>query len=585
MVQLALPLLGLMRGPLTAGVLAASAIAGCALAPAPGHEQILRDSLPKGTAVPPGWQAKASADLVTNDWLKSFNDPALDALVAEAIANNRDLAQAAENVRIVQQAVLVVGARLLPQVGAQAGGRFIHDQGHAGTATTDVVYAGVAWEADVWGRLRAQRAATAATASAIALDYSYARQSLAATVAKAWYLASEARQLLALAQKSVKVYGDLLELVKIRRGAGKDTDLDIADTSAKLDMARAQVETTRAAYGEAQRALEVLLGRYPAAEVEAALVPPRLPPPVAAGVPASLLQRRPDIVAAEQQVLAAFRQQESARLALLPDFGLSLVGGRLGDQILSVLRLNPWLASAAIGMSIPIYEGGALRAKVQIATAEQARAVAAYGAAVLTAFREVEDALANQRLIAKRLPFERAALANSTAAVRLAKIQYQAGSRDLLWVATLQAEQLAIEAVVIKTKNLQRANRIKLHLALGGSFDAKPAATLAARSPGIAKRKLCAADYLFPSRICPSRQLSAWQYAPIVRGWISLIGLNPGNYGVDSLRRTKATLIYRRAKNLLAVQRLLGHVNIQSTGAYLGLEVDDALEIVEHTEI
>jgi multidrug efflux system outer membrane protein len=483
MVQLALPLLGLMRGPLTAGVLAASAIAGCALATAPGHEQILRDALPEGTAVPPGWQAKASADLVTNDRLKRFNDPTLDALVAEAIANNRDLAQAAENVRIAQQAVLVVGARLL-QVGAQAGGRFIHDQDHAGTATSDVVYAGVAWEADVWGRLRAQRAATAATASAIALDYSYARQSLAATVAKAWYLASEARQLLALAQQSVKVYGDLLELVKIRQGAGKDTDLDIADTSAKLDMARAQVETTRAAYGEAQRALEVLLGRYPAAGVEAALVPPRLPPPVAAGVPASLLQRRPDIVAAEQRVLAAFRRQESARLALLPDFGLSLVGGRLGDQILSVLRLNPWLASAAIGMSIPIYEGGALRAKVQIATAEQAQAVAAYGAAVLTAFREVENALANQRLIAKRLPFERAALANSTAAVRLAKIHYQAGSRDLLWVATLQADQLAIEAVVIKTKNLQRANRIKLHLALGGSFDGKPAATLADLSPG-----------------------------------------------------------------------------------------------------
>jgi multidrug efflux system outer membrane protein len=125
-----------------------------------------------------------------------------------------------------------------------------------------------------------------------------------------------------------------------------------------------------------------------------------------------------------------------------------------------------------------------LQRRPGIATAEQARAVAAYGAAVLAAFREVEDALANERLIAKRLPFERAALANSTVAVRLAKIQYQAGSRDLLWVANLQADQLAIEAVVIKTKNLQRANRIKLHLALGGSFDGKPAATLADLSPG-----------------------------------------------------------------------------------------------------
>jgi integrase len=101
----------------------------------------------------------------------------------------------------------------------------------------------------------------------------------------------------------------------------------------------------------------------------------------------------------------------------------------------------------------------------------------------------------------------------------------------------------------------------------------------------IAERKLCAADYLFPSRIRASRHLSTRQYARIVHGWVSLVGLNPRDYGTHSLRRTKATLIYRRTKNLRAVQLLLGHANIQSTVAYLGLEVDDALEIAEHTEI
>ena len=101
----------------------------------------------------------------------------------------------------------------------------------------------------------------------------------------------------------------------------------------------------------------------------------------------------------------------------------------------------------------------------------------------------------------------------------------------------------------------------------------------------IAERKLCAADYLFPSRIRRSRHLSTRQYARIVRGWVSLVGLNPRDYGTHSLRRTKATLIYRRTRNLRAVQLLLGHANIQSTVKYLGLEVDDALEIAEHTEI
>jgi NodT family efflux transporter outer membrane factor (OMF) lipoprotein len=484
MVQLGLSVLRLMRVPRAAtAVAAAVALAGCALSTPPGHEQILRDALPKDTAVPPAWQARAPTGAVADDWLKTFNDPTLDALVAEAMANNRDLAQAAESVRIAQQAVRVVGAALMPQVGAQVGGRFTHDQDHDGITTSDIAYAGVAWEADVWGRLRARRAAVGATASATALDYSYARQSLAATVAKAWYLACETRQLLALAEQSVTVYGELLALVKVRRAAGKDSDLNIADTSAKLDMARAGVQSSSAAYGEARRALEVLLGRYPAAELEAAVSLPALPPPVAAGVPASVLERRPDLAAAELQVLAAFRQEEAARLALLPDFSLSLVGGRLGDQVLSLLRLNPWLAAASIGMSIPIYEGGALRAKIQIRTAEQAQAVAAYGAAVLAAFQEVEDALANERLIAKRLPFEVSALANSQEAVRLATIQYQSGSRDLLWVSNLQADEIAIQGAVIKTRNLQRTNRINLHLALGGGFDTSPANRVTALAP------------------------------------------------------------------------------------------------------
>jgi len=107
----------------------------------------------------------------------------------------------------------------------------------------------------------------------------------------------------------------------------------------------------------------------------------------------------------------------------------------------------------------------------------------------------------------------------------------------------------------------------------------------ASRQAWIAERKLCAADYLFPSRIRSSRHLSTRQYARIVRGWVSLIGLNPRDYGTHSLRRTKATLIYRRTKNLRAVQLLLDHAKIESNVRYLGVEVDDALEIAEHTEI
>jgi len=369
-----------------------------------------------------------------------------------------------------------VGSQLLPHVGAVIGGRTTKDEDHSGTSDSTVAYVGVSWELDVWGRLRAQRAASEAGYEATALDYAYARQSIAATTAKLWYITIETRRLMTLAEQAVTIYRQLLTLVQFRRSAGKDSDLDVVDVRAKLETAQSEVQRAREQYGEARRALEVLLGRYPAAEIDVAVAYPTMPALVGTGVPSALLERRPDIVAAEREVLAAFRNEEAAELALLPEFSFSLVGGRLGDQVLSVLRLNPWLASAGIGVSIPIYEGGALRAKVQIATAQQAQAVARYGAVALTAFREVETSLANERLLALQLPFDQKALDDRTEVVRIATVQYKAGRRDLLWVAQLQTAALSTEADLIKLQSAQRVNRVRLHQVLGGSYDAAPAA-------------------------------------------------------------------------------------------------------------
>jgi len=475
MVQLALSVLRLTRAGM---VLAVALLAGCALKVPPTHDEVIVQALPRETRIPPTWKAAAATDPVADNWLQSFNDPVLSALVAEAIANNLDLRIAATKVAIAQQSVIVVGAQLLPQVGAVLGARATKDEDHSGTSDSTVAYAGVAWEIDVWGRLRAQRAAAEARYEATALDYAYARQSIAATTAKLWYLTIETRRLAALAEQAATIYGQLLTLVQIRRSAGKDSDLDLVDVRAKLETARSEVERARERYGEARRALEVLLGRYPAAEIDAAVAYPALPALVGSGVPSALLERRPDLVAAEREVVAAFRGTEAAELALLPDFSFSLVGGRLGDQVLSVLRLNPWLASAGIGVSIPIYEGGALQAKVEIATAQQAQAVARYGAVALTAFREVETSLANERLLALQLPLDRKALDDRTEAVRIATVQYKAGRRDLLWVAQLQSFALATQADLIKLESTQRVNRVRLHQVLGSSFDATPAAAL-----------------------------------------------------------------------------------------------------------
>jgi NodT family efflux transporter outer membrane factor (OMF) lipoprotein len=455
-------------------ILAATLLTGCALKDAPTQAEVTEQALPESTAIPAAWQADAQANAVADNWLSLFNDPALDAIVAEALAYNLDLRQAAQRVRIAEQNLVLVGAQLKPQIGAELGAKTIRDFDAESTLNSTAAFVGVGWELDVWGRLRAQRAAAEAGYQATALDYAYARQSLAALTAKSWYLAIESRQLVALGEKGVAVFTELLKLSKMRRLAGKDSDLDVANVSAQLATAQSQLESAKQAFGEARRSLEVLLGRYPSAEIAVATAFPQLPSPAATGVPAQLLERRPDIVAAERAVLATFRQTEAAQLALLPGFSIGLGGGRLGDQLLTLLDLNPWLGAAGIGMSIPIYQGGALRAQVEIATAQQAQAVAQYGAVVLDAFRESEDAIANEQLLARRIPFVQSALVDRTRAVEIATMQYQAGRRDLLWVSQLQGEQLVAEQALIRIRSAQGANLIRLYLALGGSFDSTP---------------------------------------------------------------------------------------------------------------
>ncbi|MCB2021580.1 MAG: TolC family protein, partial [Burkholderiaceae bacterium] len=319
----------------------AALLAGCALKPPPAHDEVLQQALPT-TPLPPAWQAASAGPTVGSAWVRTFNDAQLDAIVAEAITHNTDLRAAAARVEVAQQSVIVAGAAMKPQIGAQLGGRSTYDHDSGGANSTTLAYAGVAWELDVWGRLRAQTASAEYGAQAAALDYAWARESLAALVAKSWFLCIESRQLLALAETSVAVYAELLKLVNARRAAGKDSDLNVAVVTAKLESAHSSVEAARRTFGESRRALETLLGRYPAAEIAIAPVFGALPGPSGASVPSALLERRADIVAAERVVFAAFRQQESAELALLPSFGLSLDAGRLSNILTSLLSLNPW---------------------------------------------------------------------------------------------------------------------------------------------------------------------------------------------------------------------------------------------------
>jgi outer membrane protein TolC len=215
-------------------------LSGCTLSKLPEHAEVVRQALPEGTRIPSTWSSATDKGAVTQDWLKSFNDPALDALVAEGIENNLDLRQAAARVEMARQTAVVVGSPLYPRIGARLGAATtLANENAAASHSNDesfygsnYEYVAVFWEIDLWGRLRAQREASEAQYQATALDYAYARQSLAATVAKSWYLAIETRELLELAEENVRVYKELLDLVRVRRTAGKVTDLDVAEAGA-----------------------------------------------------------------------------------------------------------------------------------------------------------------------------------------------------------------------------------------------------------------------------------------------------------------------------------------------------------------
>jgi multidrug efflux system outer membrane protein len=185
-----------------------------------------------------------------------------------------------------------------------------------------------------------------------------------------------------------------------------------------------------------------------------------VPPPISAGLPSELLERRPDLQAAERRVAREFFLTEEARLASLPRFSLTADAG-LGDAI----------SNLGAGLVAPLYTGGAIEAQLAGATASQEAALAAYGLAALNAFEEVETALTNERLLAEREQFLSAVVDNEFEAYKIQTIRFEEGGADMLSVSQIQSRWVAARIALLRIENERLAQRINLHLALGGSFE------------------------------------------------------------------------------------------------------------------
>lgn len=450
-------------------------ISACATSkPSPTVEEVVEQALPKTTEIAetftpvPSWSEIVARGAVKDGWLEAFGDAELEKIVAEALQNNRQLATAAANLDAAAALATQAGARLIPAVNVGGGGQST-ERGDISSNQSGAAL-NIQWELDIWGKLGAAANAAEEAYRATEADLEAARQSLVAQTAKAWFQATEANLQLQLSDEATAIYQQTLEIVQTRLEVGAGSPQDVYLAKADLAAAKERQRQAIGALTQSVRSIEVILGRYPAAELEVAREFVPTPPGIPVGIPAELLERRPDLIAAERRVAVAFQRTEAARAAKLPSVSLTASGGSSSNELLDLIGVSSNFFSLGANFVAPLDLGGSLEAQVKIETAQQEAALANYGGIALRAFNEVESGLTNEQLLLEREAFLADAVGNNENALAAAKIQYDVGAIDFLSVLQMQARTLNSRISLIRIKNAHLAQRVDLHLALGGSF-------------------------------------------------------------------------------------------------------------------
>lgn len=418
------------------------------------------------------WQmAGAATGDVRFDWIARLEDPVLGALVEDAQENNRDLRQAAARVAQFRARVRQSRSGLWPALNYSGSVGEAGPLEGSGSRSYD---AGVQlnWELDLWGRLRANRWSAYLTAEAAAADYRFSQYALAASVAQGYFLLIEAGLQEEVAKKSLAVLAETSRIVSAQRELGAVSSLDVA--LARRDLANAEASLANAEVNRRQalRALEVLLGRYPASALAARVELPAVPAPPPPGLPAGLLVRRPDIIASELSLAASFKNLEAARASRLPT--LSLTGALSGasselSEVLDSDNAGWQLATSLLG---PLFDAGLRRSQIEEGAAARSEALEAYVQTVLTAFQEVENGLDQIAILERRERALRDAAEAANRALSLARLRYREGETDLLDVLTIQSTTFTADSALVTVQRERLDQWVNLNLALGGSWTA-----------------------------------------------------------------------------------------------------------------
>ncbi len=412
-------------------------------------------------------------------WWTHFGDPLTSELVREALENNNSLKAAAANV-LKSKALLdrTHGTRL-PDVSV-SGNRtrtkssfeFIGGQRFGSYITSYSGDASVSYIVDLFGGLkRAEQAAMADFLSAGA-THEALTHAIVSQVVKARVQISKYQRLLNIAKANTKNWKTAFKIVERRYNAGLIGPLDVHLTKENLAASQSLEPQLAQSLILAAHSLDVLLGRRPAASELLPETLPQLPElgDIPAGLPAGLLDRRPDVRASEMQLASATEQVGISIAALYPSFNLTATGGYRSSEFSSFTRTGADVYSFIIGLSAPIWKGGQLRAQVDFSRASVKQAVANYADTVLVALREVEDALVKHQKLSERYRILKVRLAESLSAERLARQRYLRGLEGILIVLDTERRRRIAENLVVETASQLFNARIDLFLALGGDW-------------------------------------------------------------------------------------------------------------------
>ncbi|SFU86341.1 efflux transporter outer membrane subunit [Pseudoduganella namucuonensis] len=465
--------------PARAGLLAlAAALAGCAVGPkyelpATPHIAAFKEA--------EGWVPAAPADaLERGPWWTLFGDPVLNELAASVEVSNQNIAAAAAAYAQARALVAEQRAQLFPSVDLGGSGTRGGGGGDTRTSSQYRVNIGGSWEPDIWGRLAAANTAAGASAQASAADLAAARLSAQGELAANYFSLRQQDAQKALLDATVAGYERVLRIAQNRFKAGIAAHSDVLQAQTQLDNVRIDLLTAARQRAQLEHAIAVLLGKAPA-EFTLAPLPPSGPaaqpsfpavPAIPVGVPSTLLQRRPDIAAAERRVAAANEQIGIARAAYFPSLNLSASYGFGASQVAGLFSASNGLWSLGLSAAQTLFDAGATRARVAGAEAGRDAAIARYRQTVLAAFAEVEDQLAASRALEQQQELRLSAASAADQVEQQMLNRYRAGQVGYTDVVNAQVTALNARRALLQAQADRQATAVALIQSLGGGWRA-----------------------------------------------------------------------------------------------------------------